>query len=386
MLYALPVARVAIAASAIHRKSLRDLGVTVSALYSGRLLRSLVTAVAAVGLTLVPVAVASAASAPKAVPLGVKTHCTGFSVQKPKDINTFASVFADSGAAFGADTNRLVYQTVAFVGDFSTGGFPVESKAIRVGGFFRDARGRQHGRLLALKGLKVVSAGLTYTVNGGRKKELNRTTTGTFLRTMKVGKKVFQAYDFVAPRKAHVDTFDLAAINPRPRTSGSEPVFHMTRFRTTGKPFNFGPEEFNFNLQSEVFPDHRCSLKSRSFAISSDETETATNRFDVSATKTASSLLVSTTVHKPARTLLTFCTSSNKKERDLTHAIVSRTSNGNHLVTCVAPRRNRFEGSTIYAFDPSAPVGSPSAIHSSIRAPATGAVGDLAVTGGGHVR
>jgi hypothetical protein len=345
----------------------------VSALSSGRLIRSLVTAVSTVGLTLVPVAAASAAPAPKTVPLGVKTHCTGFAAPKPKEINTFASVFADSGAAFGTDTNRLVYQVMAVIGDISTGGLIVESRAIRVGGFFRDAHGRQHGRLLALEGLKVVSAGLTYTVNGGGKNELMRTTRGRFLGNVKVGKKVFLAYDFVAPRRAHVDTFGLAAINPRARTSGSEPVDHKTRFRTTGKTFNFGPQEFNFNLQSEVFPDHRCDLKSRSYAIRSDGTETATNRFDVSATKTASSLLVSTTVHKPARTLLTFCTSSNKKERDLTHAIVTRTSNGNHLVTCVAPRRNRFEGSTIYAFDPSAPVSSPSAFHGAVKAPAPGA-------------
>ena len=365
MVYVYPVARVTIAASAIRCKARRNPGVTVSAPSSGRLIRNLVTAVAAVGLTLAPVTAASAASAPKTVPLGVKTHCTGFSVQKPRKTNTFASVSTDS------DTNRLDYQTAAFVGDFSTGGVLVESRAILFGGFFRDAHGRQHGRLLARKGLKVVDAGLRYTVNGGHTNELNRTTSGTFLRTVKVGKKVFRVYDFVAPRKAHVDTFDLEAINPKPPTSGSEPVFHKTRFRTMGKPFNFGPQEFNLNLQSDVFADHRCNLKSRSYAISSVGTETATNRFDVSATKTSSSLLVSTTVHKPARTLLTFCTSSNKKERDLTHAIVTRTSTGNHLVTCVAPRRNRFEGSTIYAFDPSSPVGSPSASHSAMKAAST---------------
>jgi hypothetical protein len=175
---------------------------------------------------------------------------------------------------------------------------------------------------------------------------------------MKAGKKVFRVYDFVAPRKAHVDSFDLTAVNPTARTSGPEPVVHRTRLFTTGKPFNFGPDEFRFNLQSEVLPDHRCTLRSRSFAIGPDGTETATTRFDVSATKTASSLLVSTTVHKPAKTLLTLCTSSNKKQRDLTHAIVARTSNGNHLVTCVAPRRNRFEEGQIYAIDPSAPASS----------------------------
>jgi hypothetical protein len=350
----------------------------VSALSSGRLIRSLVTAVAAVGLTLVPGNAASAAPAPKTVPLHVKTHCTGFSAPKPKEINTFASVFADSGAAFGTDTNRLVYQVMAFVGDFSTGGVLVESRAIRVGGFFRDAHGRQHGRLLARSGLQVVSAGLTYTVHGGRKNELMRTTGGTFLGSVRVGKRDFLAYDFVAPRKAHVDTFDLSAINPKARTSGSEPVVHRTRFRTTGKTFDFGPDELpNLNLQSDVFPGHHCSLRSRSYAFSADGTETATNRFDVSATKTSSSLLVSTTVHRPARTLLTFCTSSNRKQHDLTHAIVTRTSNGNHLVTCVAPRRNRFEGGNIYAFDPSAPVGSPSAFHRAVRAPATRSAGIL---------
>jgi len=176
-----------------------------------------------------------------------------------------------------------------------------------------------------------------------------------------VSGKAFVVYDFVAPRGAHIDTVDLAAINPKAPTSGKEPVFHRTKFRTAGTSFNFGPEEFNFNLQSDVTLNSHCVLMARSYTFTSDGSEKATNRLDVSATKTGKSLLVSTTVRKPGKTRLTLCSSSNKKTYDLTHAIVSRTTNGNQLVTCVSPVGNRFEGSNLYALDTTLPSSSPSA-------------------------
>jgi len=133
-----------------------------------------------VGISAASTSVPSVASAaPKTVSLGVTTPCTGFFVGKPKRTNTVATVFADDGSAFGPDKNRLFYQAMAMVGDFSTGGVFVESKAIRVSTFFRDSRGRQHLRLLALGSMKVVAATVTFTVRSGQPSELMRTTMGT---------------------------------------------------------------------------------------------------------------------------------------------------------------------------------------------------------------
>src|SRR3954447_11405694 len=212
-----------------------------------RRMRGLTAFMAAVGLLLAPAGISAASpslrsvapAAPKTVSLGVTTPCTGFFVGKPKKTNTVASVFADVGSASASDKNRLFYQAMAMVGDFSSGGVFVESKAIRVSTFFRDSRGRQHLRLLALGSMKVVGATVTFTVRGGQPRELMRTTMGTAIRKVKVSGKVFVVYDFVAPRRAHIDTVYLDAINPKPRKSGRDPVVNGRKSLTAVRLSNY---------------------------------------------------------------------------------------------------------------------------------------------------